>query len=126
MRTNPKRICYTGDVGKAGRPPRSAFNAMPGGAAIGLAQAGGVRWLAAGGFGIQEDLEKLWSSLLSEDPPRIAAALKMLGQEERLALTRHLRAMVDAEGWSDGQRRRAKAALLVVEETAGTTRSPDA
>ena len=71
---------------------------------------------------MQEDLEKLWSSLLSEDPPRIAAALKRISQEERLALTRHMRAMIDAEGWSEG----AKAALLVMEKTDNPTGPVDA
>jgi hypothetical protein len=57
------------------------------------------------------ELEELWAEILSEDAVRVTSAVARLPEEERVAILRHLRGMVEAEGWTEGQRRRARAAL---------------
>lgn len=59
------------------------------------------------------DLERLWADLLSEDAARVVAALLKLPTEEREAALAHLHAMGHDPGWTEGQGRRARAALLV-------------
>jgi hypothetical protein len=59
------------------------------------------------------DLEQLWVDLLSEDAAVILAALRNLPREEREAAVAHLHAMGHEPGWSEGQSRRARAALAI-------------
>jgi hypothetical protein len=60
-------------------------------------------------------LESFWGELLSKDPTRIRAALDSLGQEEQSTVLDHLRRMATQDGWSEGQRLGAEAALRVIE-----------
>jgi hypothetical protein len=57
------------------------------------------------------DLERMWAEILSEDAARIHAAADRLTADERGHVLRHLLVMTEAEGWSEAQRRRARAAL---------------
>ena len=59
------------------------------------------------------DLERLWEDLLSEDAGLILAALLSLPREDREGALAHLRGMANEAGWSEGQSRRARAALAV-------------
>ncbi len=59
------------------------------------------------------ELERLWSDLLSEDPSWVAEALLRLPREERETALAHLHSMGNEPGWSDGQARRARAALAI-------------
>ena len=61
------------------------------------------------------NLEPFWADLLSKDPVRIRAALDRLEPEERDAVLDHLRRMATEDGWSEGQRQRAWAALRAIE-----------
>jgi len=69
------------------------------------------------------DLEHLWADLLSEDAARVLAALQGLPQEEREAALAHLHTMGCEPDWSEGQARRARAALAIA---AGDPRLTDA
>jgi hypothetical protein len=57
--------------------------------------------------------ESFWSEVLSEEPARILAVLRRLGEAERQAALTHLKRMAEEDGWSVGQSRRARAALAV-------------
>ena len=59
------------------------------------------------------DLERLWEDLLSEDAGRVLAALLSLPRQDRESALEHLRGMANEAGWSDGQARRARAALAI-------------
>ncbi len=58
--------------------------------------------------------EQLWADILSEDAAQVLPALRAMGVEDRAAILAHLRRMADETGWSDGQARRARAALALV------------
>jgi hypothetical protein len=55
--------------------------------------------------------EDFWPEVLSEDAGRVVAALSGIGRPERRAALAHLRRMASEAGWSEGQARRARAAL---------------
>jgi len=55
--------------------------------------------------------DDFWPEVLSEDAGRVVAALMGIGLPERRAALAHLRRMASEAGWSDGQARRARAAL---------------
>jgi hypothetical protein len=57
------------------------------------------------------DPERFWAEVLSQDPDRIRAALHTLTEEDAAGVVEHLRRMVTEDGWQDGQRQRARAAL---------------
>ncbi|MCX6071020.1 MAG: hypothetical protein NTU91_09210 [Chloroflexi bacterium] len=59
------------------------------------------------------DLDRLWADLLSGSAALVLAALRNLPQEERGAALAHLHAMGHDPGWSEGQVRRARAALAI-------------
>lgn len=59
------------------------------------------------------DPERLWADLLSEDAALISTALLSLPLEEREAALSHLHTMGYDPGWSEGQARRARAALAI-------------
>jgi hypothetical protein len=63
-----------------------------------------------------DGLETFWSDLLSADPARIRSAASGLSPDERQAVVDHLRRMAAEPGWSDGQRRNARAALHALGE----------
>jgi len=62
---------------------------------------------------VTADPERLWADLLSEDAALIVTALLNLPLEEREAALAHLHTMGYDPGWSDGQARRARAALAI-------------
>lgn len=57
------------------------------------------------------DLEAIWEMLLSRNADRIRAAWAMLAHTERVAVRAHLRRMTVEDGWLEGQRASAQAAL---------------
>jgi hypothetical protein len=63
------------------------------------------------------DPEEFWSEVLSEDPARVQDALRSLPSAERAGVRDHLQAMAEDAGWSAGQRRRARAALVAIQDT---------
>ncbi len=69
-----------------------------------------------------DGLEEFWEAILSEDPPRIRAAWLTLIEAERAAVHAHLERMAAEEGWTEGQRDSARAALRTIrdEEQRGT------
>lgn len=71
-------------------------------------------------------LEEFWGDLLSEEPLRIAAAWATLDTEERQAIHTHLGRMANEDGWTDGQRQAARAALDVIGSDAGESGNADA
>jgi hypothetical protein len=62
------------------------------------------------------DPEAIWGELLSRQPERIRAVALCLTDEEREAVIAHLRRMASEEGWAEGQRASAGAALDVLGE----------
>ncbi len=64
------------------------------------------------------DLDKLWSDLLSSDSQRIRQAWGGLSEEERQAVQGHLARMRDEPGWHPSQRESAAAALQVIRDLA--------
>jgi hypothetical protein len=63
--------------------------------------------------GATSNPEQLWEEILSEDAAQVLPALRALSVEERAAILAHLRRMAHETGWSDGQARRARAALAM-------------
>jgi hypothetical protein len=61
-----------------------------------------------------EWLEEFWSDMLSEEPLRIVAAFTVLDAEEKVAVHNHLVQMTTEEGWAEGQRDSALAALAAL------------
>jgi hypothetical protein len=59
------------------------------------------------------DLEQLWADLLSEDVALVVGGLLRLPTQEREAALAHLHAMGHDPGWTEGQARRARAALVI-------------
>lgn len=59
----------------------------------------------------QFDLEAIWGMLLSRDAERIRAAWATLAPPERDAVHTHLERMTVEDGWLEGQRASAQAAL---------------
>jgi hypothetical protein len=57
--------------------------------------------------------ESFWAEILSEEPARIQAVLRALGEAERQTTLAHLERMAMEEGWSEGQARRARSALAI-------------
>jgi hypothetical protein len=57
--------------------------------------------------------ESIWAEILSEEPARIRAALRALGEAGRQTTLAHLKRMAMEEGWSEGQARRALSALAI-------------
>jgi cytochrome c553 len=61
------------------------------------------------------DLEDLWESLLSEEPPRIRAVWEELTDDECELVAAHLKRMATEEGWHPLQRQAASKALEVIQ-----------
>ncbi len=70
------------------------------------------------------DLERLWADLLSEDPLKVVAAMLGLPAEERQAALAHLHVMASEPGWNEGQLRRARKALEIINGDPRLTRAP--
>ncbi len=70
------------------------------------------------GWRMDAELESLWANLLSEDADQILAAWKGLDADEQAAIQAHLRRMATEEGWTDGQRIAAQAALAAIDDAA--------
>ncbi len=64
------------------------------------------------------DLDELWEALLSEDSARIRRVWEDVTDAEAQAILAHLARMRDDEGWSDGQRAAAVAALQTLHDQA--------
>lgn len=62
-----------------------------------------------------EWLEVFWGDLLSEEAPRIETAWQRLDPHEQPPIRTHLQRMVQEDGWTDGQREAAQAALAVID-----------
>jgi hypothetical protein len=69
-----------------------------------------------------EDPQDFWADVLSGEAPRIRAALESLEPATRQAVLAHLRRMAEEPGWTEGQQRRALAALNAA--TPGLGESP--
>ena len=65
--------------------------------------------------------DALWAGLLSGRQDLIRSAWETLGDAERTVVRRHLRTMASGEGWQEGQRRAARAALEWLDEHAPET-----
>ncbi len=65
-----------------------------------------------------EQLEQLWSNLLSRQPRTIKAAYAALPPADREVILAHLQRMASEPGWQPEQRRSAKAALKVLNSSA--------
>ncbi len=63
-----------------------------------------------------DGLEEFWEAILSEDPRRILAAWATLIESERSAVYAHLERMAAEEGWTEGQRDAARAALKAIQD----------
>ena len=63
-----------------------------------------------------DKLEDLWASLLSENAVLIRRALAELGETEAIAVRAHLQRMAEDRGYSEVQRRAARAALEAARE----------
>ena len=61
------------------------------------------------------DLEQFWAAILSEEPSQVKAAYNTLLSEDQNAILSHLERMAHEEGWNDGQRRRSRAALQILQ-----------
>ena len=57
------------------------------------------------------DLDMFWGMLLSRDTERIRVAWAMLAHAERAAVHAHLQRMTVEDGWLEGQRAAAQAAV---------------
>ena len=57
------------------------------------------------------DLGQFWAEVLSQDPDRVRAAFKALPEVDAAGVVEHLRRMATEDGWQDGQRQGARAAL---------------
>lgn len=64
------------------------------------------------------DAEALWAELLSEDPARIRKVWLELDDDEADAVLVHLNKMMKEEGWAEGQRESAGAALSAIRSLA--------
>jgi hypothetical protein len=64
-------------------------------------------------FEMAPDPETLWADLLSEDAALVLPALRAMGGAGRAAVLAHLQRMAHEVGWSEGQARRARAALAL-------------
>lgn len=62
-----------------------------------------------------QDLESLWSALLSRNPDLILAAYHVLSAQEQAAVLAHLKRMAEEPGWHDEQRASARAALAALQ-----------
>ncbi len=56
-------------------------------------------------------LSHLWDELLSGDSDRVRQAFAGLELKEQQAVLAHLHEMAEGEGWQEGQREAARAAL---------------
>jgi hypothetical protein len=65
-----------------------------------------------------DNLEQIWSALLSSDPARIRHVWSELTDDESLAVLAHLRRMRDEPGWDPTQRDAAAQALAILREQA--------
>ena len=63
-----------------------------------------------------DDLEKLWTGLLSCDPGLIRRIWSDLTDEEATAVAEHLRKMIAEEGFSEEQKRAAQTALDAIQQ----------
>ena len=60
---------------------------------------------------MDKDLEVFWREVLSGDPDRVRQAIRRLPQTDREPVEVHLKRMASEAGWTEGQKRRAQAAL---------------
>jgi len=59
----------------------------------------------------QDDLDSLWSRLLSRDPQMVRSAFYSLSEGEQKAVIKHLERMSTEPGWHPAQQASAEAAL---------------
>jgi hypothetical protein len=64
-----------------------------------------------------DDLEELWSGLLSCDAGLVRRIWNDLTDDEAQAVAEHLQKMVTEEGFSEDQKQAAQAALEAIKET---------
>lgn len=62
----------------------------------------------------QDDLEALWSGLLSRDTTTVRLVFNSLSKREQDAIVKHLERMSTEPGWHPAQRASAKAALKIL------------
>jgi hypothetical protein len=62
----------------------------------------------------KDPLEIFWDAVLSRQPKRIQAVVKVLDPAGRAALIAHLQRMISEDGWLPQQRQSAQAALDVI------------
>jgi hypothetical protein len=65
-----------------------------------------------------DELEKIWSGLLSGEPEQIATTWKALSSEEAQAVKAHLQRMIEDVDYSEIQKESARQALVVIESHA--------
>lgn len=63
-----------------------------------------------------EDLEELWSGLLSSDPGLIRRIWNDLTDDEARAVAEHLQKMISEAGFSEEQKQAAQTALEAIRE----------
>jgi len=66
-----------------------------------------------------DELEEFWGDILSEQPLRVVAAWLTLDVEEQIAVRAHLSKMATEDGWAEGQREAARAALHAITGESG-------
>ena len=62
-----------------------------------------------------DELEQLWSDILSSDPQRITLRWKSLSPDEAQAIKAHLTNIVEDADYSDTQKDSAREALRIIE-----------
>jgi hypothetical protein len=60
---------------------------------------------------LDKDLEVFWREVLSGDRDRVRKAISRLPLTDREPVEVHLKRMASKPGWTEGQKRRARAAL---------------
>ena len=60
---------------------------------------------------MDKDLEVFWREVLSGDPDRVRKAISRLPLTDREPVKVHLKRMASESDWTEGQKRRARAAL---------------
>lgn len=61
-----------------------------------------------------EPLEKMWGELLSREQDLVILAFQKLDQENRSNVVKHLKTMVNENGWHREQKKSARFALRVI------------
>ncbi len=64
-----------------------------------------------------DNLEKIWSDILSQEPGLIIATYQSLDEESQKVVTSHLQVMISEPGWSSGQKNSARIALDAIQSS---------